>query len=126
MPDLVDETLTLIRRRLTELKPSVEEYHRLRAAGEALGGLDGSPRRTPRPRRDRKSSTVSQRAPRGQNREKALAVIGERPGVTVTELAEVTGIGKPTLYNLAHTLAEKGEVEKLRLPGGQTGFRLAG
>jgi hypothetical protein len=52
-------------------------------------------------------------------------VIAERPGVTVSELAQVTGIAKPLIYNTTRAGVERGELQKVVLPGGQTGFRLA-
>jgi hypothetical protein len=40
--DFLDEKRQEIADRLAELKPLVEEYHRLETASSALGGLDGS------------------------------------------------------------------------------------
>src|SRR3954449_8924342 len=65
------------------------------------------------------------RAPRGANREKALQVIGDRPGVTVAELAAATGIAKNVVYSLTRTLAQQGQIERVQLPGDSLGFRLA-
>jgi hypothetical protein len=46
--DFLDEKRREITDRLTELKPLVEEYHRLEAAASALDGVGGtSPRRAP-------------------------------------------------------------------------------
>ena len=53
-----------------------------------------------------------------------FGVIAERPGVTVTELAEVTGITKPLIYNTTRAGVERGELERVALPGGQQGFKV--
>ncbi len=45
-------------------------------------------------------------------------VIAERPGVTVSEIAEVTRIAKPLVYNTTRAGVERGELE-VALPAGQ-------
>jgi hypothetical protein len=52
------------------------------------------------------------------------AVITERPGVTVSEIAEVTGIAKPLIYNTTRAGVERGELDRVALPGGQRGFKV--
>jgi hypothetical protein len=64
------------------------------------------------------------RAPRGQNKLAVYGVITERPGVTVSEIAEVTGIAKPLIYNTTRAGVERGELDRVALPGGQQGFRV--
>ena len=68
----------------------------------------------------RKSRT---RAPRGANREAILSVVGERPGVSATEIADVTKISRAVTYNTLAKLVEQGRLAKTELPGGQTGYR---
>ena len=139
MADLVDQTVQGIRARMSELAPAVVEYERLQAAYAALegrgagsvdrpsarararGGQDGSRGRA----RARSASRPSRpRAPRGQNKAAVFGVIAERPGVTVTEVAQVTGITKPLIYNTTRAGVERGELERVALPGGQQGFRV--
>jgi hypothetical protein len=69
-----------IRARLTESRAAKGEYERLQAA---LSALNEGPAETPVQARAPRRTTTStrQRAPRGANREKALQVIGDRPGV---------------------------------------------
>jgi hypothetical protein len=50
-------------------------------------------------------------------------VITERPGVSVTEIAQVTGIAKPLIYNTTRAGVERGELDRVALPGGQQGFK---
>jgi len=113
-----------IRARLKESREAVDEYERLQAMLRALdGGVDEPRPATRRPRRAAPSTT--HRAPRGANREKALRVIGDRPGVTVAELASATGIAKNVVYSLTRALTRQGHIERLELPGDTIGFRVA-
>jgi hypothetical protein len=113
-----------IRARLTESRAAKGEYERLQAA---LSALNEGPAETPVQARAPRRTTTStrQRAPRGANREKALQVIGDRPGVTVTELAAATGITKNVVYSLTRTLTQQQQIERVQLPGDSVGFRLA-
>jgi hypothetical protein len=100
------QDLSEIRDRLKESRAAVQEYERLQAALRALDSETDGTRRAqtrPRPRRSN-SSPRKQRAARGANREKALAVIADRPGVTVAELASATRIAKGVVYSLTRTL----------------------
>jgi DNA-binding IclR family transcriptional regulator len=54
-----------------------------------------------------------------------LSVIAERPGATVSEIAELTGIPKPLVYHTTRAGVERGELERVALPGGLSGFRPA-
>jgi hypothetical protein len=140
MADLVDETVHGIRARLKELAPVVAEYERLDAAYAALdgpgSGLDQRAvgrRSAQTPRRSgarggraaSASRPTAPRAKRGQNKAAVFGVIAERPGVMVSEIAEVTGIAKPLVYNTTRAGVERGELERVSLPGGLAGFRTA-
>lgn len=137
MADLVEETVRGIRARLSELAPLVAEYERLQAAYAALGGhgagsgdglsasVGGQGTGAGRARGRSGSRPSRRRAPRGQNKAAVFAVIAERPGVTVTEIAQVTGIAKPLVYNTTRAGIERGELDRVMLPGGQQGFRHA-
>jgi hypothetical protein len=123
---------------MSELAPVVAEYGRLETAYAALEGRGadasdglsaraGAQRRGQKPVRARggsasRSSRV--RAPRGQNKAAVYGVITERPGVTVSEIAEVTGIAKPMIYNTTRAGVERGELDRVALPGGQQGFKV--
>ena len=139
MADLVEETVRGIRARMSELAPVVAAYERLQAAYAALegpgadsadqpsartgarGGRDATARRG----RGRSVSRPARpRAPRGQNKLAVYGVITERPGVTVSEVAQVTGIAKPLIYNTTRAGVERGELDRVALPGGQQGFKV--
>src|SRR3712207_1250763 len=105
-----------IRARLNESRAAVDEYERLQTALRALetaGSETSAPSRAPRA----KSAPTKKRAARGANREKALQVIADRPGVTVAELAVATGIANGVLYSLTRTLTQQGHIERVDLPG---------
>jgi hypothetical protein len=130
MPDLLDRIRAEMSTRLAELRPLVDEHRRLEAALRALGDAASSapsdsgsarqhgPKPTPAKRR--------KRAPRGANREAVLRAVKDRPGATSTELANVSGVERNTLYGLLTRLVNAGELQTQSLPTGRTGYALAG
>ena len=94
--------------RLKELKPAYDEYLTLQKAREALAGVNrpraASPRRGRRRGRPRGSGGTSA---------KALKVIRENPGITVTELARELKMRHPNyLYRVLPQLEAQGAVRK--------------
>jgi hypothetical protein len=65
------------------------------------------------------------RAKRGDNKAAVFGVIVDRPGVTVSEIAQATGIARPLIYNTTRAGVERGELGLVALAGGQHGFRIA-
>jgi hypothetical protein len=122
MADFLDEKRREIQARLKELRPLVDEYHRLEAAERALSGVsDGAAASTSTPRRTRRSSsstsgrgTGRRGRPRGSGTraQEALKLVSDRPGITIPELAEAMGIKQNYLYRVMPTLAEEGRVTK--------------
>ena len=96
----------------------VDEYHRLEAADTALAGVDAKPATSAAPARRRRRSSSSSNGRRGRPRgsgtraAQALQIVGERPGVTIPELAEAMGIKQNYLYRVMPGLAEDGKVTK--------------
>jgi hypothetical protein len=115
-----------IRDRLAQSRAAVEEYERLEAALAALAALDASTGEAPRASRPRRARSAPSRprAPRGANRDKALEVIADRPGITVAELSSATGIPRNVLYSLTRGLTERRRIERVSLPGDSFGFRI--
>jgi hypothetical protein len=119
MPDFLDEKRKEIRARLQELKPLVDEYHRLEAAVQALEGVKptGSataPRRA-RPTTRRTSTGTGRRGrPRGSGTrsKEALEIVRSTPGITIPELAEKMGIKQNYLYRVLPALQKDGMVRK--------------
>jgi hypothetical protein len=113
--DFLDEKRKEIQTRLKELRPLVDEFHRLEAAERALSGMDAKPAA---PSRRRRTSSVSSNGRRGRPRgsgtraAQALHLVEERPGITIPELAEAMGIKQNYLYRVMPGLAEEGKVVK--------------
>jgi CRP-like cAMP-binding protein len=121
LTDFLDQKRLEIRERLKELKPLVDEYHRLDAAEQALSGVNASaaPVQTQRSRRSAGKGAGSGRR-RGGGRPKgsgtrgtqALDLVRARPGITIPELAEAMEIQQNYLYRVMPDLAEQGVVVK--------------
>ncbi len=117
MADFLDEKRKEIQARLKELRPLVDEFHRLEAAERALSGVEGKPAAAPAPTRRRRGSASSngrRGRPRGSGTRaaQALQLVGERPGITIPELAEAMGIKQNYLYRVMPGLADDGKVTK--------------
>jgi hypothetical protein len=124
-----------IEARLAELRPLVVEAERLAAAKEALlaeaAAVDAAQRRavrSPHARLDAWPGRTNgaaparpaaapagvaeeeepERAPRGTNQTAILAIVEERPGVSVAEIAAVTKIAKPTVATTVSKLKREG------------------
>jgi hypothetical protein len=117
--DFLDEKRKEIQTRLKELRPLVDEFHRLEAAERALSGVESKPAAaaaTPTRRRRRAASSANGRRgrPRGSGTRaaQALQLVGERPGITIPELAGAMGIKQNYLYRVMPGLAEDGKVTK--------------
>jgi DNA-binding transcriptional ArsR family regulator len=133
MADLVGQIQRDIEQRLKELAPLIEEKDQLEAVLAALTGeLDGRGTPAPRPTRPRANGASTgtrapyaggkrRRAPRGANREAILKIVEQQPGVSASEVAEQTGIAKPTVHTTISQLKRKGILE----PEGANGVRLA-
>jgi hypothetical protein len=123
MPDFLEEKRKEISQRLKELRPLVDEYHRLEAAEQALSGVGGTSTRArtsaPAPARRTRgrgkgSGTGRRGRPKGSGTRavQALELVKARPGITIPELAEAMGIKQNYLYRVMPGLAEDGKVTK--------------
>ena len=123
MNDFLDTKRREIADRLKELRPLVEEFHRLEAAASALEGLGGSgnggrargtaAKRAPA-RRSAAGGTRRRGRPRGSGTRsiQALELVRSRPGITIPELAKEMGIKQNYLYRVLPGLARDGQVSK--------------
>jgi DNA-binding IclR family transcriptional regulator len=124
MADFLDEKKREIDARLKELRPLVEEFHRLEAAAAALDGVSGGGgRATAAPaRRGRRKAAAATPAsgprrrgrPRGSGTrsKQALELVRTRPGITIPEIAEAMGIQQNYLYRVLPALQKDGLVRK--------------
>jgi len=139
--DFLDEKRKEITDRLKELKPLVDEYHRLEAAASALAGVGGSAVRAaaelatgkrgpgrPRGSAAKKPAAKAARKPAkaktgtkrragrrkgsGTRAAEALAFVQGQPGITIPELAAKMGIKQNYLYRVLPGLEADKKVEK--------------
>jgi hypothetical protein len=118
--DFLDEKRKEIQTRLKELRPLVDEYHRLEAAERALSGVGGSTATASAPTRRRRSSSSPSSNGRRRGRPRgsgtraaqALQLVTDNPGITIPELADRMGIKQNYLYRVMPGLAEEGKVTK--------------
>lgn len=130
MADFLTDTRAEIERRLEELRPLQEEYHRLERAKAALDGIDGQSPLSGRARGPR--SGASGRAPAGSGRRAApangrrrqrqlaggrsaetLELVRQHPGITVAEIADRLGMKQRNyLYRIMADLQSQGAVDK--------------
>ena len=132
MTDFLEEKKREISARLKELRPLVDEYHRLEAAAAALDGVGGSAPAASGSTRttggaSRRGRGTGTRAPsgggggtgrRGRPRgsgtrsKQALELVRTRPGISIPEMAQEMGIQQNYLYRVMPGLAEQGKVTK--------------
>jgi CRP-like cAMP-binding protein len=123
MADFLDEKKREIDARLKELRPLVDEFHRLEAAAAALDGVGTAGGATAPARRGSRrasapaaASTGSRRRGRprgsGTRSKEALELVRTRPGITIPEIAEAMGIQQNYLYRVLPALQKDGLVRK--------------
>jgi CRP-like cAMP-binding protein len=120
MADFLDEKRREISERLRELKPLVDEYHRLEAAQAALEGVNPRAASRRAPARSRAAGGTSRNSggrrgrPRGSGTrsKEALELVRTRPGITIPQMAEAMGIKQNYLYRVLPGLQKDGLVRK--------------
>ena len=123
MPDFLEEKKREIDARLKELRPLVDEFHRLEKASAALEGVPASNSNAPsaptrRGRRRTSTASTSGTGRRGRPRgsgtraKQALELVRSRPGITIPEIAESIGIQQNYLYRVLPSLQKDGQVRK--------------
>ncbi|HEY1273742.1 MAG TPA: hypothetical protein VGF25_02480 [Thermoleophilaceae bacterium] len=116
MADFLDEKRKEIDARLRELRPMVDEYHRLERAAAALAGAagNGAARTTRRRRRGPGGGGSRPGRPRGSGTraKQALELVRASPGITIAEMASAMHIKANYLYRVMPTLEAEGQVVK--------------
>jgi CRP-like cAMP-binding protein len=121
MPDFLDEKKREIEARMKELRPLVEEFHRLEAAAAALDGVPGTRSTSPARRGRRRAAPATPASgPRRRGRlrgsgtrsKEALELVRGRPGISIPEIAEAMGIQQNYLYRVLPALQKDGLVRK--------------
>lgn len=120
MADFLDAKVREIEERLQELRPLIEEFHRLEAASAALDGVrsagGASVRRRPAAGTAANGSGRRGR-PRGRSGQNTRAaqtveLVRTNPGITIPELADHMGIKPNYLYRVLPQLADDGKVRR--------------
>jgi len=99
----------------------VDEYQRLVGAEAALSSVEDKPTTAVVAQREMPRQP-QKRAGRGENKQKILTALTERPGATVGEVQAITGISISVLYSAMNRLKESGDVVMQPLPGGGNGY----
>jgi hypothetical protein len=116
--DFLDAKVREIEERLQELRPLIEEFHRLEAASAALDGAAGAVA----PIRRRSAPSVNGNGRRGRPRggrsgdntraSQTVELVRTQPGITIPELASHMGIKPNYLYRVLPQLADEGKVRR--------------
>lgn len=119
MADFLEAKVREIEERLQELRPLIEEFHRLEAASAALNGVSATGAAAPR---RRASSTANGTGRRGRARggrsgentraAQTVELVRANPGITIPELAGHMGIKPNYLYRVLPQLADEGKVRR--------------
>jgi CRP-like cAMP-binding protein len=120
MADFLDEKRSELMQRLDELRPLVEEYHRLEAAVAALQGVNTGGAAPARRRGGSVNGTANGNGngrrgrPRGSGTrgKQALELVRSTPGITIPEIAEQMGIQQNYLYRVLPGLQKEGLIRK--------------
>lgn len=124
MADFLDEKRREMKARLDELRPLVDEYHRLEAAIAALDGVKAPSAGASGGRRRGASAAQSSTSngngtgrrgrPRGSGTrgKQALELVRTTPGITIPEIAEQMGIQQNYLYRVLPGLQKDGLIRK--------------
>jgi predicted Rossmann fold nucleotide-binding protein DprA/Smf involved in DNA uptake len=118
--DFLDAKVREIEERLQELRPLIEEFHRLEAASAALDGVSGggtapTRRRAPSTNGTAPARRGRPRGGRGADNTRAtqtVELVRTQPGITIPELASHMGIKPNYLYRVLPQLAEEGKVRR--------------
>ncbi len=115
MPDTTEQILRDLRRRRDELQPLVGELSQIESAITALEGVLEQRQPADRRRRGPRTGGARRGRPRkGQatRTDQFLALVNERPGVTVPEAAQDLGVHPNYLYRISSTLQREGSIQK--------------
>jgi hypothetical protein len=113
-----------VTRRMTELRPLVDEYRELEQVAQRLGVTPAATADTPappRPRRARRRRTSAAARANGRTagggrsngrRDQLLAMVKARPGITVRDVGTELGVDPTSLYRIVHRLEQEGALQK--------------
>ena len=124
---IVSDVQRLVRERISELEPLVDEYNQLKKMLLTFEQAElpgpGRPRRgqgASKPRKAKAGHARSRRSiadgsstySRGKRAAETLEFVAAKPGITVSELADKMGIGPTYLYRVLPALERDGKLKK--------------
>jgi predicted Rossmann fold nucleotide-binding protein DprA/Smf involved in DNA uptake len=122
MADFLEQKKKEIQERLDELRPLVEEFHKLEAAQRALDGVGSERQSAPAASRRRTGGsgngagggTGRRGRPKGSGTRaaEALQLVSDNPGITIPDMAQKMGIQQNYLYRVLPGLEQEGKVRK--------------
>jgi len=121
MADILSTLRSDLEKRIREIEPLIEEHGRLRHALEALKGVGGSPAGdgpSAGPKRRGRVTRAGAPGRRGRPRgsgvraQQVVRLVGEQPGITISELAQRLKIKPNYLYRVVPGLLKDGTLEK--------------
>lgn len=118
MTDFLEEKKREIKSRMDELKPLVDEFHRLESAHDALDGVGTAGAQSRRGAGAKRSGNADGSPGRGRPKgsgtraKEALRFVKDRPGITIPEIAEAMDIKQNYLYRVMPDLQKDGLVRK--------------
>jgi hypothetical protein len=114
LTNFLDEKRKEIDARLRELRPLVDEFHRLEKASAALAEVGNGSRTTRRRGSGGGGGRRRRGRPRGSGTRsvQALELVRARPGITISELADAMKIKANYLYRVMPQLEADGQVKK--------------
>jgi CRP-like cAMP-binding protein len=108
-----------VARRMKELRPLVDEYRELEQVAQRLGvtppaasDAGSTPARGRSTRRVRSASARTGRTRSNGRRDQLLAMVKERPGITVRDVGTELGVDPTSLYRIVHRLEQDGALQK--------------
>jgi Mn-dependent DtxR family transcriptional regulator len=106
-----------VAQRMSELRPLVDEYRELEEVAQRLGVpppiATAAPRRARATRRVGTAAAGTAAGSRSNGRrEQLLAMVKDRPGITVREVGTELGVDPTSLYRIVHRLERDGALQK--------------
>jgi hypothetical protein len=103
---MLEEIRRTAEQRLQEIQPLIEEAERLR---DVLSVIEQGPQSQPQTRAA-DLTAHEPRAAKGANKRVILKLVAQRPGITVAEISELTGMKRTVVASTVSRLKRHGEL----------------
>ena len=119
---MLEEIRRTAERRLRQIEPLLEEADRLRHVLDAIEGRSTVRQVPPRADEARGANGIlnaanaakskASRAAKGSNKRVILELVGQRPGIAVAEISELTGVKRTVVASTVSRLKRYGELRE--------------